>query len=226
MNNKTIESAVRSLQFEIWKDRDLIFPAGVPPLQAMFQPYIAARVLGMEYEFRDHLGFLGHGRQRQETAGLLDRRRGLIAVSTRFSIEAQRFTGAHEIGHAVLHEGEVLHRDRPVSASEIFVRPQVEREADYFAACFLAPKKLVEEQFTRRFGRAPLRLSDTVAFHLVGEAGMHDLLLASASSLDFAAAVAGARSFNGAHFQSLADSFGLSSKAMALRLHELELVQT
>jgi hypothetical protein len=55
---------------------------------------------------------------------------------------------------------------------------------------------------------------------------MHDLLLASASSLDFAAAVAGARSFNGAHFQSLADSFGLSSKAMALRLHELELVQT
>src|SRR5205809_90441 len=38
-----------------------------------------------------------------EIAGFLDRHSRTIAVSTRFSFPSQRFTFAHELGHAFLH---------------------------------------------------------------------------------------------------------------------------
>lgn len=224
MDTKAIEAEVRRLQFEIWKDRDLIFPMGVPPVQAMFQPDVAARVLDLEFEYREQLGCYGVGSNRTEVAGMLDRRRGIIAVAARFPDESRRFTGAHEVGHAVLHPGELFHRDRPMINSDIASRPLQEREADYFAACFLAPKKLVEEEFVRRFGRSPIVLTNDVAFHLVGNLRQHELLTSKTGSLDFAVAVASACSFNGRRFQSLAKIFGVSISAMALRLQELNLV--
>jgi Zn-dependent peptidase ImmA (M78 family) len=47
-------------------------------------------------------------------AGLIDRQQGVIAVSRAYSSETMRFTGAHELGHYLLHEDEVMHRDLPV----------------------------------------------------------------------------------------------------------------
>jgi hypothetical protein len=69
--------------------------------------------------------------------------------------------------------------------------------------------------------RAP---TDVVAFNLVGES-WHDLFSDAAGPLDFAVAVAGARSFNGKRFSSLAEYFRLSVSAMAIRLLELNLVE-
>lgn len=224
MNRKAIEKQARLVQYEIWHNRTALFPMGAPPPLAMFQPDFAARALGLEFERRESLGRFGNGSERFETAGMIDRHRGIIAVSTRFSYAVQRFTGAHEIGHFVMHPGAVMHRDRPVSAGFFSARPVQEQEADYFAACFLAPKKLVEEEFAARFiKRPPLPLTDVVAWNLLGESA-HDLFGPSAGSLDFAAAVAGARSFNGNRFSSLADHFGVSIGAMAIRLQELGLL--
>lgn len=224
MDRNYIEKQARLVQYEIWHNRSSLFPVGVPSPLAMFQPDIAARALGVEYEYRQDLGRFGQGRDRFETAGMIDRTRGIIAVSTRFPHAAMRFTGAHEIGHFVMHPGEMMHRDRSVSDAHARARPPKEREADYFAACFLAPKKLVEEEFMARFTRKPpLALTDDVAWHLLGESA-HELFGPSAGSLDFAAAVAGAASFNGRHFKSLAEHFGISIGAMAIRVQELGLL--
>lgn len=134
-----------------------------------------------------------------------------------------RFTGAHEIGHYMLHPGEVFHRDRPISEVGSSARPQIEQDADYFAACSLASEKLIKEEFELRFSYMPLPLTDAVAYHLRGEKGQ-ELMRANTGSLEFAAAVAGAHSFGGRRFTSLADRFGLSIKAMVIRLQELGLV--
>jgi hypothetical protein len=190
----------------------------------MFEPPTAAKALGLEYIEHQELGRFGHHSDKFEVAGMLDRDRGIIAVSPRFDYPARRFTGAHEIGHYVMHTGQVMHRDRPVFHMQGRGRPQQEKEADYFAACFLAPKKLVVEEFRARFiSGPPLHLTDDVAWNLMGESA-HELFGPSAGSLHFAAAVAGATRFNGRHFTSLAELFGLSTSAMAIRLQELGLV--
>ncbi|MXX14819.1 MAG: ImmA/IrrE family metallo-endopeptidase [Gemmatimonadetes bacterium] len=60
-----------------------------------------------------------------------------------WSDKFHRFTLSHELGHITIPEHrkiletEELHR----SKSEFQSRDQIEREADYFAICFLAPKK-------------------------------------------------------------------------------------
>lgn len=222
MDRKKIEQEARRLQYEIWHKRELLFPLGEPSPVAMCKPDVAARVLDLEIDYRDDLGTFRAGSSAYTVAGMLDRGRGIISLSTRFTEQAMRFTGAHEIGHFLLHPGEHFHRDRPLSADG-HGRSAREHEADYFAACFLASKRLIEEAFAPRFGKAPLVLDDNVAFYLRG-AKAHELMRAATGSLDFAAAVAGARSFAGTPFPSLAEKFGLSISAMAIRLQELGLV--
>jgi len=119
----------------------------------------------------------------------------------------------------------VIHRDRPVFDIEGGGRSRYEREADYFAACLLVPRRLLEDEFDKRFHVGPpLPLTDAVAFNLCGTSA-HALMRAGPSSYEFSAAVASARSFNGRHFRSLADTFNVSVSSMAIRLRELELLE-
>lgn len=226
MNFKHIESEARRLQVEVWSQRKVLFELGDPPIQQVLSPDVAARVCGLEYEYRDRIG-AATGGYHYEAAGLFDRERGIISISTHFPFEVQRFTGGHELGHFVLHEwvgDRVAHRDRcVVDGLTNPNRPLEEREADYFAACYLAPKRLVETEFRSRFGRVPLKLSETLAFHLRGSQAQA-LLTAVPGSLDFAIAVAGCHSLDGQRFVALADHFGISVTAMAIRLRELDLV--
>jgi hypothetical protein len=226
MRNAAIEIEARRLQFEIWHRRELLFPLGVPPLSVMFDPAIAAHVLDLEYESRDCI-LSADGCPLMEAAGTLDRGRGIISVSRRFSERVQRFTGAHEIGHFLLHPhfgARVVHRDLPIDGASRG-RPREDKEADYFGACLLAPKKAVLEQFKARFGFVgPLRLDENIAFHLRGSQA-HELFVPTNQLLNFAAAVAGTERFAGRFFRSMADQFGLSVKAMAIRLTELDLVR-
>ncbi len=69
-----------------------------------------------------------------------------------FGDKVQLFTGAHEIGHLVLHEDTVMHRDRAFDGSPLQApRAPAERQADRFAACFLMPQKLLRERFEFMF---------------------------------------------------------------------------
>lgn len=226
MDRASVEAAAWELQAAIWKDRQRLFPMGVPKPKGMLEPAVAAHVLGYEYEMVESLGGWGQGRDRFEIAGMVDSQRQIIGVSLRFPYPTMRFTGAHEVGHVALrHPNHVMHRDRPVFSIQGRTRDRIEQEADYFAACFLAPAKLVIEEFRARFRIGPpLPLTDAVAFNLCGESG-HALMLAGPDSMKFAAAVAGAESFNGLRFLSLASFFGISVDAMAVRLRELKLIQ-
>ena len=225
MDYQRIEDETRRLQREILLRSPLLFSTP-PPLHLMFRPDVAARVLGLEYEFRDFIS-AADGRPDMQAAGMLDRQRGVIIVSTNFSHEEQRFTGGHECAHAQLHDwaGErFAHRDRPMSMRiDSAALPLPEREANYFSACLLAPRKLVVAAFKARFGEPPLTLDHTLAYHLgLSPMAERRLLTSAPGSLDFALALAG---FANRHFSSLAQHFQMSVPAMALRLRELGLVR-
>ncbi|HEX7888811.1 MAG TPA: ImmA/IrrE family metallo-endopeptidase [Ramlibacter sp.] len=225
MDYYAIEVEARTLLGRIYRREMEERPGFLSPMQ-MIEPEVVASHLGYELTFEPSLGNWGTRDLRFEIAGLLDQQRRIIRVSLKFRHEEGRFTAAHELGHAVLaHPGTIIHRDRPVFDMPRPGKDRIEKEADYFAACLLAPRRLIEEQFERRFGlRAPLPLTDAVAFNLCGESA-HALMRAGPSSYKFAAAVASARSFNGDHFRSLAETFNISVGAMAIRLRELGLIE-
>lgn len=226
MKYSEIENAARALQKQIWAERNKLWPEHRPNTLEMFQPEVAARILGFEYCYEEELRNFGREHRGSEIAGAIDRQRGLIAISKRFSIPTQRFTGGHEIGHLLLHSEQiVMHRDRPIGGmvDQTTPRPPIEREADYFAACFLAPRKLVVESFQSRFGKPPLRLDDTTAFWLCPN-DADSLLRHPTGALDYEIAVAGCCSFAGRPFRSLAQLFDVSVTTMAIRLRELRLL--
>jgi Zn-dependent peptidase ImmA (M78 family) len=68
-----------------------------------------------------------------------------IAVGADWHSNAQRFTGAHELGHVIKHK-ELLPLPRNHS-----VRSSIEKEANSFAAQLLMPRDLV-----RKYGHLPL----------------------------------------------------------------------
>lgn len=226
MDKSDIETRARKLQMQIWDQRHVIWPdREVSPLE-MLDPEIAAFVLGVKYEFHEEIRLLGQSNQ-YEIAGLFDRQLGKIAVSSRFPDETIRFTGAHEIGHYLLHPGHVMHRDRPIKglAGSTYNRAPQEVEADYFAACFLMPRKLVKEALESTFlTEAPFVFDDDAAFWLSpGNPGA--LLRPYEGNRDRAHALATAQSYGGRHFVSLSKLFRVSSGSMAIRLQELGLIQ-
>ena len=226
MDYKSIELAARDVLGKIYRKEESIHPGALHPMQ-MLEPEVVAEFLSLRLEYADGLGKWRSGNADFEIAGLLDQQRRLIRVSTKFPYEVQRFTAAHEIGHVVLnHPGTVIHRDRPAfNLSSEGGRDRTEREADYFAACLLAPRRLLIEEYQKRFLIGPpLPLNDDVAFNLCGESA-HALMRAGRDSMKFALTVASARRFNGRDFRSLADTFNMSVSAMAIRLRELGLIE-
>lgn len=225
MDYAEIETAARAVLVNIYRNEGKVRPGFLAPMQ-MIEPDVVATHLGYRLAELPSLGSWGSGPTRFETAGVVDKQRKLITLSQRFRLEVRRFTAAHEIGHVVLnHPGTVIHRDRPVFEIETALRTRIEREADYFAACLLVPRRLLEIEFEKRFCIGPpLPLTDDVAFNLCASSA-HALMRAGPGSYEFAATVASAKAFNGHHFRSLADAFNVSVSAMAIRLRELQLIQ-
>ncbi|MCD4545370.1 ImmA/IrrE family metallo-endopeptidase [Burkholderia pseudomallei] len=221
-----IANAVRNLQLEVWHAAMLKYPSGMPPVPQLFSPQVVAEKCGYSYELRHSMPRANVG-ARFETAGMIDNGRKIIMVSGAQPYEVQRFTGAHEIGHLVLHRAEPgmgQHRDRPLSGASMGPRSVIEEEADLFAALLLAPSKSVKIEFQKRFGDIPLVLNELTAYHLAGHKGANDLMASTPESLVFATAVARATKFGNKRFDSLAHFFGMSITAMAIRLRELSLV--
>jgi hypothetical protein len=223
MDKVRIEKEARKLQFEIYSQRRMLWPNTEPPVLAMFEPRVIAEYLGFEYDIRDRLGAIDS--RTSEAAGTIDLGRQIIAVSAQFSSEERRFTGAHEIAHAVMHPwiGErVAHRDRPMFDLGGEHRAIEEREADYFAACLLAPTKIVIKQFELRFDtRKPFPMTEATLFAI---GASNDLFAAPRGSLLFGRAVAVRQSYGTKKFPSLCQHFGLTPSAMAIRLRECGLI--
>ncbi len=72
--------------------------------------------------------------------------------------------------HVLRHPGIHHHREVPIDGISEPREPadRREREANHFAGCFLVPRKLLQFAFRAAFGVESLRLTDDVAFELLG----------------------------------------------------------
>ena len=231
MDRVRIQEKARELQIEIWENRNSLWPNGTPSPLDMLCPDIAAAVLGVEYVESPTVSqnvFISNGKK-HHTAGLYDSQSNKIAISTEFQNKVMRFTGAHEIGHVVLHKNHDLrmHRDMPIDGSQKsnLPLPPIEKEANYFASCFLMPEKLVIKYLRKLFKmELPFVINENVAFHL-NPSDPDALVHAEENSVEREMAIAKCTSFNGRSFQSLSDIFGVSVPAMAIRLKELQVIR-
>lgn len=217
-----IEKVARNIQTHMWRERNHLLDEGeaINPIKIL-DPEMAFMTIGYEFDFEETLGqFIQEGEQ-FEVAGIIDRDLRKVSISRQFPTFIRSFTSAHELGHALLHRGSGLHRDRPING-EPLPRKLIEMEADKFATYFLMPKKLVKNIFKQIFLSDEFILSEETAFALNnGLDRLQKMSLRELSRL-----LASTERFNGTHFISIANQFNVSVEAMAIRLEELQLIQT
>lgn len=220
-----IERRAKDLQRDIWfnaAERWKAEFAGNPVLA--LDPGRALVHLGYRFEKRETLGQYGNGGHLIEVAGIIDTSVREVNISNQFSPEVQRFTAAHELGHAVLNHASGLHRDRALDGGSVHqAREGQEWEADKFATFFLMPAKLVRERFRQAFGMDEFVLSEDVLFAL--DPGDPEALRRKFDSRRAVSRfLCQAQYFGGRRFLSLASQFLVSKDTMAIRLEELGII--
>ena len=192
-------------------------------------PYYAAKFLqlyGVRIEQHEELTTrIGRdGRQRRH-AGILVPKSGLVMLSRAFGPKVMRFTVAHEAGHLVMHPHMTeLHRDPPLDGSRSDQRrPLIEEQADTLAAHFCMPEADIRAAFRARFHTGAFELNDATAFALF-RGNIWDVRPRWKSMRVASRELARATCFDRYPFDSLADQFGVSPEAMAIRLEELDLL--
>lgn len=226
-SREDIENGVSGLWKLIWKHRNLIWPENPPKEHRdLLDPELIFKyVLGYDYVSREEFGALDEVGNTKEIAGLIHQTNRLVVVSNKFAEPIQRFTAAHELAHALFHKHDTLHRDMPAHYEQSHAsKPRVEREADWGATCILMPRKFVEQEFEARFGSKPFLVNENSAFNLTKGSILE--LRNEVRDIDgLATKLAQAESYGHVYFDSLATFFNVSTKAMAIRLIELELVK-
>jgi hypothetical protein len=189
---------------------------------AILDPRLACAELGLSYEPHPRLPWHAVGGS-ADVAGIFDRTGNRVLIAQAYGPIVERFTAAHEIAHFILHPDAVMHREAPDWESRGVIKPKAEREANYFAACFLVPSNLLREEFVKRFGPADkFSFDESSGFWLTPTEP--DKLIGSGVE-QRALAVATAKRFGGKSFESLCERFSVSSIAMRIRLVETGLVR-
>lgn len=222
INRQRIEDVARHLQRDVYKSRSLMCKFDAHPL-TMLRPEIAAEFLDFDYYTLESIPSDTFG---MEVGGILDLPGHAMHISDKFKFQTRRFTAAHELGHILLHPQlahGLAHRDMPISEMIFYKRPHIEQEADYFAACYLIPRKQLELEFFSRFGNSPIRLNETSAFRL-GAKTVSDFFIEPSGGLKFASAASTTCTYGGYGFESLVQKFQVSVSAMSIRLKEVGLV--
>lgn len=222
--HQLIRVRARHLQLRLWNERHELWTNGheMTPIDVL-QPGVAIAMHNYAMETREFIGEVWDRGRHVEVAGQLDRSKRKVLISSRYPRVVQNFTAAHELAHLLLHPNlDVMHRDLPVDGPG-WQRSWEEREADLFASEFLMPEKRVKKEFAGRFGEDVFVLTDDSAFALC-QTSANNVMLRCRCPRDLSALLAKATSFAGHHFVSLAKTFSVSDKAMAIRLDELGLV--
>lgn len=215
-----IETIATNLLRETYRRRHLLWD-GAPPESPFKQisPTTMLKGIGYSTEVYESLDIAEEaGDAEFSVAGIIDPDNNRVLISQSFPPHIRHFTLAHELGHAVLHQGHGMHRDRPVDG--ITQRSGIEREADKFAVFITMPTKLVRKAFKDRYLLSPFILIPETEFALFGLEQNVKLK----STRDLSRHMAKARAFNRQNFPSLAEQFNVSVEAMAIRLEELGLV--
>ncbi|AUN94960.1 ImmA/IrrE family metallo-endopeptidase [Pseudazoarcus pumilus] len=188
------------------------------PIQVL-DPAFAIKRLGYGYHEEDTLGEMRNNGQTVEVAGVIDHESRHVKISKRHPPVTRLFSAAHELGHLLMHPQGGLHRDLPMDGARI-ARDKRERQADKFASYFLMPEKLLREEFKKRFLTEQFRISDETAFALANTT-QSDLQRKASSLRALSRLLSEAQSYNRIRFISLAQQFGVSREAMAIRLEEI-----
>jgi len=215
LTDEVIEQVARQLQLLLWKNKDVVWKNKEVdnPLDVL-QPDIALKLLGYNFYKSVSIGQHTVNGGDFEVAGLIDKQRKYVEVSQAFEEPTQKFTSAHELGHALFHKRAILHRDRPLDGtSSGYHRDPMEFQADKFAACFLMPQKQVIAAFKHLFSTERFVVNANSVFELT-----NDTLAAFRKNFptkwDIAKFLA----------KPLAEHFQVSVGAMARRLDELDLI--
>ena len=223
---KSIETIVRALQIQLWEHRSTLFShtEEIDPLDVL-DPFVALRGIGFQAELVETLGEYQCNGELFEIAGIIDTHDKCVRISRQLPRPIRNFTAAHELGHAVLHEGMGLHRDRPLDGSRSgYERDPMEKDADLFAGCFLIPRRSARNAFKEAFRTRQFEINEETAFAM--NFGNADEFRSSCRSIrDLSRRLASAETYGGHSFNSLAVQFRVSVEAMAIRLEELKLVR-
>lgn len=185
-------------------------------------PARAINFIGYDYLEHESLGQYLNAGISTEIAGVIDGINKQVLISRQFQPNIKNFTAAHELGHALLHKANGLHRDKPLNGQSSS-RERVEYEADKFATYFLMPKKLVTNTFIGIFGASPFALNEETIFALTGN--NDESFLSKCNSVrDLSRILASTERYNGCSITSLANLFQVSIGTMAIRLEELSLI--
>lgn len=227
LSDNTIEDIARQLQLTLWNHRAKFWKHDTPTAPVdVIRPDIALyNILGYQFHRPETLGLQEFEGQLVEVAGLIDKSEKLVAVSRQLPETIQRFTAAHELGHALMHEQTVLHRDRPLDGSDSPTRRDFrEIQADKFAAYFLMPKKQLMDIFQELFGTNKFILNEDSVFALNG-GSLSAFRRRCKNQRALSRIIAEAEFYRDKPFRSLAQVFGVSTETMAIRLEELGLVE-
>jgi len=222
LSNTEVESYASRFQRLIWKHRKTIWKKNTPKdyVDILKPAKVFKKALG--YEFFNEVEF----KESNEIAGLIDQPNKLVLISKDYPKSTQNFTAAHELGHAILHEQDVLHRDRPADGSSINRRNKVEFQADKFAAFFLMPSELVKRVFGELFGTNKFVLDDNSAFYLTkGKKSQNELRRDYKDLNGLAIKLASTDYYFDKPIPIISEIFNVSVGAMAIRLLELDLLE-
>ncbi|HET8963933.1 MAG TPA: cyclodeaminase/cyclohydrolase family protein [Chitinophagales bacterium] len=227
LSNRQIEEAAIKLQRLIWKNKDLIWNVNPidNPIEILKPDTVLKKVLGYQCYRAQVLNTSIESFEPDDIAGIIDQRKKVVFVSNQYPDETQKFTIAHELGHAIFHEQEVLHRDRPLDGSfNGTSRDPKEYQADKFATYFLMPAKQIHEVFQEIFQQAKFTLNEDNAFKLA-QASPMILRKQTKNIRGLSRKLASTNIFGPTTFNPMNLIFGVSVETMAIRLEELKLLE-
>jgi len=222
LSNDDVESYASRFQRLIWKHRKTIWKKNTPKdyVGVLKPAKVFKKALG--YEFFNEVEF----KESNEIAGLIDQPNKLVLISKDYPKPTQNFTAAHELGHAILHEQDILHRDKPIDGSSVNKRNKIEFHADKFAAFFLMPGELVKRVFEELFGTNKFILDDDSAFYLTkGKKSQNELRRNCKDLNGLAIKLASTDYYFDKPISTISEIFNVSVGAMAIRLLELDLLE-
>ncbi|QJW90267.1 ImmA/IrrE family metallo-endopeptidase [Spirosoma taeanense] len=222
VSHEDIENLARRIQNALWEYRELIWgPKSPNNVLGVLKP---EKVIGLlQYAFHK-VHTLGVNERNEEVAGIINNEDFTIRISDMYKPDVINFTTAHELGHALLHDKLILHRDLPLDGSETGRARSIEEiQADRFAATFLMPRKIVVQLFYELFQTEQFAITDENA-RLLTNGSAYELRKKLRIKRDLSRIIAKCEYYNFRPFNSMAKIFQVSIEAMAIRLEELDLI--
>lgn len=222
--DEDIEMYAIALQNVIWKHKTTILGknASLHPVDILKPETVFKKGLSYNCYVREEIDSASNNSQIQ-VAGIIDQGKKMVSICSKFKKEVQNFTFAHELGHALLHQGMIYHRDLPIDGSKTN-RDIQEYQADKFASYFLMPKKQVISVFKEIFLTDKFIIDEDSAFNLVKK-GSHQLRMECKNKRGLSRKLASAQTYNNEYFKSISEIFNVSVETMAIRLEEIGLVE-